>query len=182
MELETEMDSNFGAEILALSKAVGDECRLRGYTIATAESCTGGLLAAALTEVDGASKILEYSVVLYSERMKMRWGVHPATLKLHSVYSAEVALEMAEGAQSTAHSWIGVGITGVAGPGNELSGTVYIAALLGSRPGSPGHVKKLKLELGDVGRAQVRRAAVAHALRVVQALLHDAAAVAPTSP
>lgn len=87
------------------------------YTISFAESCTGGLLASSIISVNNSSKVINESFVTYSEESKMkRLGVKKETLDQFSVYSKEVAIEMAKGVASATNSTIGVGVTGVAGP------------------------------------------------------------------
>lgn len=93
-------------------------------TIATAESCTGGLLASKITSIPGSSGVFQYGFVTYSEEAKKKLiGVKDETLRKHSVYSAEVAKEMAIGAMNQSGADFGIGITGVAGVENEI---VYI--------------------------------------------------------
>ena len=113
--------------------------REKNMKIATAESCTGGLLASKLTSIPGASRVFEYGFVTYSEGAKQKLiGVSKETLYGHSVYSAEVAREMAIGCMEAAGADVGIGITGVAGTepavvmidGEQAAvepGTVYIA-------------------------------------------------------
>ena len=113
--------------------------REKHLKIATAESCTGGLLASKLTSVPGASRVFEYGFVTYSEGAKQKLiGVNEETLRRHSVYSSAVAEEMAIGCMEAADADVGIGITGVAGTEQEIAmvdgvpttidpGTVYIA-------------------------------------------------------
>jgi PncC family amidohydrolase len=102
------------------------------YTISFAESCTGGLLADAIIQVNNSSKVINESFVTYSEESKMnRLGVKKETLDKYTVYSEEIAIEMAKGISKATNSTIGVGVTGVAGPtgGTPLSpvGCVYFS-------------------------------------------------------
>ena len=137
----------------------------KGLHVSAAESCTGGLVAKRLTDVSGSSEVLEYSAVTYSERIKAEKAeVDPEIIKEKTVYSAEVAEAMARGIMREGGADIGIGITGVAGPGGGTPdapvGTVYVAAA--SRLG----VRSKKLTLtGD--RAHIRYLASNHALMML---------------
>ena len=101
-----------------------------GYTISFAESCTGGLAVSSLIGINNSSKVIKESYVTYSEEAKMKLlGVKKDTLERHTVYSQEVAIEMAQGVANVAQSTLGVGITGIAGPlggtKDNPVGTVY---------------------------------------------------------
>src|SRR5262252_6762917 len=99
-----------------------DVCRARKIKIATAESCTGGLVAAALTEVAGSSDVFDRGFVTYSNAAKMAMlGVPAATLKSHGAVSRQTAEAMAKGALANAPADLAVAITGVAGPGGGTS-------------------------------------------------------------
>jgi PncC family amidohydrolase len=138
----------------------------RGLHLATAESCTGGLLAACLTEVPGASRVFEGGVVVYSNAMKERLlGVKPATLLAHGAVSEPVAREMALGACARLGADYAVSITGIAGPGGGTAdkpvGLVYVA-VAGNRA-----AKVLRREFsGD--RAEVRAQTVDTALQLLE--------------
>ena len=106
--------------------------RQKKITLATAESCTGGLLSQRITSIPGASDVFSFGVTTYSEEKKMQvLGVSPKTLREEGVYSRACALEMARGVRELAGSDVGIGITGIAGPSGETEtdpvGTVYIA-------------------------------------------------------
>ncbi len=108
----------FDPETLDLATSVLDACRARGWHVATAESCTGGLVAAALTAIAGSSDVVERSFVPYSNEAKSELlGVPPETIAAHGAVSAETAAAMAEGALARAPVDLAVSITGVAGPG-----------------------------------------------------------------
>ncbi len=108
----------FAAETLRLAQSVLDLCRARAWRVATAESCTGGLVAAALTAIDGASDVLERAFVTYSNEAKAEMlGVPQATIAVHGAVSSETAAAMAQGAIARAPVDLAVSITGVAGPG-----------------------------------------------------------------
>ena len=108
----------FDPETLDLATSVLDACRARGWHVATAESCTGGLVAAALTAIAGSSDVVERSFVPYSNEAKSELlGVPPEVIAAHGAVSAETAAAMAEGALARAPVDLAVSITGVAGPG-----------------------------------------------------------------
>ena len=115
-----------------LEEVVGERLRWRGYTVATAESCTGGLLAGRLTEVPGSSEYFNEGVVTYSNEAKTaRLGVPADLIEKHGAVSDEVACAMAKGVRALAQSTFGIGITGIAGPGGGTEekpvGLVFIA-------------------------------------------------------
>ncbi len=135
-ELAGQLEEVLGEHIFStrgesLEEVVGELLKLKGYTLATAESCTGGLLAAALTNVAGSSRYFLQGVVAYSNEAKVNLlGVPNKLLQEHGAVSPEVAEAMAIGIRRRARSTIGVGITGIAGPagGSETKpvGLVYI--------------------------------------------------------
>ena len=105
----------------------------RGWSITTAESCTGGLISAKLVNVSGASGVLNMSVVTYSEEAKQRLlGVKAETLEKYTVVSAETAYEMAEGALKYASADVALSVTGIAGPGEQKKNRLdlYILAVM----------------------------------------------------
>lgn len=139
--------------------------RARGVMIATAESCTGGLIVAALTEVPGSSDAVDRGFVTYSNGAKRQMlGVRPETLDAHGAVSEPVAAEMAAGALRNSDAGIAVAVTGIAGPGgseHKPEGRVCFAV---AQPfGS--HVETV--EFGAIGRRQVRAATVDHALQML---------------
>lgn len=142
-----------------------DALRRRGWKIATAESCTGGMIAAALTDVAGASDVVDRGFVTYSNAAKIEMlGVRPATLEAHGAVSEEVAAEMAEGALDRSDAEIAVSVTGIAGPGGSAvkpEGRVCFGLAHG------GSVLTETREFGAIGRANVRAASVRHALAMV---------------
>ncbi len=148
-----------------------DMAKARGATIATAESCTGGLVAAALTDVPGSSAVVLAGLVTYANGAKTTYlGVAPSTLATHGAVSEEVAREMAEGARRTSGATLAVSTTGIAGPGGsefKPEGRVCFAL---AAEGQPTRVETV--EFGARGRAAVRLAARDHAL----SLLADALA------
>lgn len=110
----------------------------KNWTISFAESCTGGLLAATFVEVPNASKVFNESFVTYSDESKIiRLGVNKETIEKHTVYSKEVANEMAINVAKTTNSNVGIGISGIAGPsGGTIDnpvGTVYISIVVNNK-------------------------------------------------
>lgn len=144
------------AELLALARA-------HDVRIATAESCTGGMVAAALTDMAGSSDVFERGFVTYSNAAKVELlGVRPQTLEAHGAVSEEVAREMAEGALAHSHADIAVSITGIAGPGgSEFKPEGRVCFGLARK----GRVTRVEtVEFGAPGRARVREAAMRRAL------------------
>ena len=138
--------------------------RDRGATVATAESCTGGLVAALLTEVPGSSAVVERGFVTYSNAAKAEMlGVPPALIAAEGAVSEAVARAMARGALAQSGADVAVSITGVAGPGGgtvaKPVGLVHFACA--RRDGS---VEAVERRFGDIGRGAVRLASVAQAL------------------
>lgn len=143
---------------------LGDALRARSWRLATAESCTGGMVAAACTAVAGSSDWFERGFVTYSNEAKAEMlGVPAALIAAHGAVSAEVARAMAEGALAHSRAQLAVAVTGVAGPGGGSAakpvGTVWVAL---ARTGEAARAELLQLQ-GD--RAAVRRQTVEHALR-----------------
>jgi nicotinamide-nucleotide amidase len=107
-------------EIFARAEQVGERLRQRGWSVAVAESCTGGLLGAALTDVPGSSRYFLGGVIAYADRVKVeQLAVPPSVLRTQGAVSAETAAAMASGVRQLLRADIGVSITGVAGPGAE---------------------------------------------------------------
>ncbi|TGD45108.1 CinA family protein [Pseudotabrizicola sediminis] len=153
------------AQILALARA-------RGLRIATAESCTGGLIAGALTEVAGSSDVFDRGFVTYSNAAKTEMlGVQAQTLTDFGAVSEEVAREMAQGALLRAGVGLAVSVTGIAGPGGsefKPEGRVCFGlARAGQEPITE------TVEFGAIGRAQVRQATVGHALVLLERALRQ---------
>jgi nicotinamide-nucleotide amidase len=153
-----------------------DLCRARGLKVATAESCTGGLVTGALTEIAGSSDVVDRGFVTYSNEAKEAMlGVPSATLKRHGAVSAETAAAMASGALKNSLANIVVAITGIAGPGGGSQqkpvGLVHFAAA--SRN---GRLIARERQYGDIGRESVREQSVAEALDLLEALAREAKA------
>ena len=146
-------------------------CQSKGLKITTAESCTGGLLAAALTEVPGSSDVFERGFVTYSNEAKqMLLGVSPQTIESHGAVSRECAQAMAAGALSGAPVDLAVSVTGIAGPGGEVAGKPVGLVHFGAASRGGQRLDETR-KYGDIGRSQVRHASVARAL----AMLHSMA-------
>ncbi len=145
------------------------ECRARGYTLATAESCTGGLVAARLTDVPGSSDVFRGGVIAYADSVKrQRLNVPDEVLAAHGAVSAEAAAAMARGAREQIGADVAVAATGVAGPGGGTEekpvGLVFFHAV------SPDGEEHLQFELpGD--RAWIRSRSAVAALHLVRRLL-----------
>jgi nicotinamide-nucleotide amidase len=157
-------------ELIEQAQSLLDLCRRKKLKIAAAESCTGGLLAATLTEIAGSSDVFERGFVTYSNEAKQAMlGVTPLTLASHGAVSRETAEAMAKGALAQAPVDLAVSITGIAGPGGAVPGKpvglVHFAAA--SRAGQLIHLER---KYGDIGRTQVRRACVAEALSMLREL------------
>src|SRR5271166_3375299 len=157
-------------ELFDQARSLLELCRKKKLTIATAESCTGGLVAAVLTDVAGSSDVFERGFVTYSNDAKqMMLGVPPATLADHGAVSRETAQAMANGALAHAPVELAVAVTGIAGPQGAVAGKpvglVHFAAVSRSR-----HLIDAERRYGDIGRAQVRRASVAQALALLREL------------
>jgi nicotinamide-nucleotide amidase len=167
MTHSTELDTE------GLAASTGRALLAAGLKAVTAESCTGGGLAAALTDVPGSSEWFERGYVTYSNEAKMQdLGVERAVLETHGAVSAEVAEQMALGALRASAADVAVGITGVAGPDRgtleKPVGLVYLAI------GRRGRAVRVVRELFPGDRAVVRSAAVAAALRLLtQAAEHE---------
>jgi nicotinamide-nucleotide amidase len=156
-----------GAMLHALARSLIDLCRMRKLMLATAESCTGGLIAAALTEVPGSSDVFDRGFVVYSnEAKRVMLAVKAETLSAFGAVSREVALAMAVGALEKAKVDLAVALTGIAGPGGATPGKpvglVHVAAAA-----RDGRIVHRELRLGAVGRSTVRRRAVVEALKML---------------
>ena len=148
----------------ALSRRVLDACKAAGLMTATAESCTGGMVAAALTDIAGSSAVVERGFVTYSNEAKAELlGVPMAVIIEHGAVSEPVARAMAEGALTKSRADLAVAITGIAGPGGGTTekpeGLVHFAC---ARTGHP--TVHARIEFGAPGRPEVRRRSVDQAL------------------
>lgn len=156
----------FGESLTTRASALIDLCRTNKLMLATAESCTGGLIAGLLTSVPGSSDVVECGFVTYSNSAKTRLiGVPADLINLHGAVSEQVARAMAEGALAASGADIAVAVTGIAGPGGGTAtkpvGLVHCAA---ARRGHPALNRKLLL--GEIGRENVRLQTVAEAVEM----------------
>lgn len=143
-------------------------------TIATAESCTGGLVAGLLTSIPGSSAVVDRGFVTYSNEAKQEMiGVDPILLATHGAVSAEVARAMAEGALARSRATLTVSITGIAGPGGGSAekpvGLVHFAAAKTTLGGL--RLVPVERHFGDLGRDAVRMASVEQALELLEGLV-----------
>jgi nicotinamide-nucleotide amidase len=158
------------ADLRRIARGVLDLCRARGLRIVTAESCTGGLVAGALTEIAGSSDVVDRGFVTYSNAAKEAMlGVPASMLKRHGAVSSQTAAAMVKGALKNSLADIAVSITGIAGPGGGSKekpvGLVYFAA--GRRGGKRLAQRRL---YGEIGRSRVRALSVVQALSMIETL------------
>ena len=158
---------------IAIATRVLADARARGVMIATAESCTGGLVAAALTDIAGSSDVIERGFVTYSNQAKTEMlGVDARLIEAHGAVSAEVAGAMALGALKHSRASLAVSITGVAGPGGGSAakpvGLVHFAVAAGD-----GRVNRVEKRFGALSRTTIRTRAVETALMLLSEMLTD---------
>jgi len=161
----------FSNDLLARAEKLLADARAKGLKVATAESCTGGLVAGLLTEIAGSSDVFERGFVTYSNQAKQELlGVPGALIRQHGAVSEVVARAMAEGAIRHSTAQLSVAITGIAGPGGGSDekpvGLVHIAA---ARAGEATLHRACRF--GDIGRAEVRLKSVETALEMLQSLV-----------
>ena len=160
----------FTPEMLRAATNLLAACRDRGLMLATAESCTGGLIAAVLTEIAGSSDVVDRGFVTYSNSAKTEMlGVAPELIEAHGAVSAQVAASMAAGALLRSTAALTIAVTGVAGPGGGTKskpiGTVWFG--LGVR----GRDTATERQVFPGDRAAVRQATVAHALAMLESVV-----------
>ena len=160
-----------GEDLIAQAAALLEAARANGDVIAAAESCTGGLVSAALTAVPGASDVFDRSFVTYSNAAKSEMlGVPYWLIEKHGAVSEDVARAMAGGALTHSNASMAVAVTGIAGPDggtpDKPVGLVHFAA---GRPDGPMHHERVLF--GELGRAEIRRRSVERALSMLGALL-----------
>jgi nicotinamide-nucleotide amidase len=160
-------------ELHASAKHLLGLFRARGLRLATAESCTGGLVAGALTDIAGSSDVVERGFVTYSNEAKVEMlGVPEATLAAHGAVSKATAEAMAVGAIRRSAADFAVAVTGIAGPGGGTAekpvGLVHFA--VAARDGRHEHRER---RFGDIGRAEVRRRSVLVALEMLEELTNS---------
>lgn len=159
------------AQLLAQAAELLDACRDRNETVAAAESCTGGLIAATLTAIPGSSDVFERGFVTYSNSAKSELlGVPYWLIERHGAVSEDVARAMAGGALTRSHASLAVAVTGVAGPdgGTEEKPVGFVCFAAGRRD-EP--IRSACVLFGDSGRTEIRRLSVAHALHLLRSLL-----------
>ena len=168
----------FDRETTIATKDVLDRARDQGLKIVTAESCTGGLICAALTSVAGSSDVVERGFVTYSNQAKQEMlGVPVDMLEAYGAVSEQVARAMAEGALEHAHADVAVSVTGIAGPGGGSAekpvGLVHLAAARRDNP-----TVHVRLMCGDADRDGIRHAAMMTALELLAEQLSSGSAFA----
>ena len=159
-----------------------DACKEKGIMAATAESCTGGMIAAAITDIAGSSAVFDRGFVTYSNEAKTAMlGVPMTLIAAHGAVSEPVARAMAEGALVHSAADVAVSVTGVAGPGGGSAekpvGLVHFALAVAGAP--TGHAE---CRFGNVGRAGVRAAAVLQALSMLETALADGESITGRRP
>jgi nicotinamide-nucleotide amidase len=160
------------AVIAARARGVIEAYAKAGLTVATAESCTGGMIAAALTDIAGSSAVLDRGYVTYSNAAKVEMiSVDAATLAEHGAVSEPVAREMAEGARRASGTSVAISVTGIAGPGGGSAekpvGLVHFACA------SPAATRHRECRFGPLDRADIRSASVGVALDMLLDALAD---------
>ena len=153
--------------ITGLAQQVLERCRARNLMLATAESCTGGMIAAALTEIAGSSDVVERGFVTYSNEAKTELlGVPAETIRAHGAVSEPVARAMAEGALAHSPASVAISCTGIAGPGggtrDKPIGLVHFAAARKRQT-----TLHEECRFGDIGRDKVRMKSVEAALKLL---------------
>jgi nicotinamide-nucleotide amidase len=160
----------WGADDDTLAGAAGAMLRERGLTLATMESCSGGLLASTITDAPGSSDYYKGGLVSYATQMKIAWGVDRQVIAEHGVISADCAQAMASAVRERLAADVGIGVTGVAGPDRQEDkpvGTMHIAVALGERP------PRTTSYVMPQGREAVKRRAVTTALALLRRVLED---------
>ena len=159
---------------MTLAEQVLEAAKARGVMIATAESCTGGMVAAALTDIPGSSAVVDRGFVTYTNDAKQKMlGVRGETLDAYGAVSEQVAQEMADGALRQSRAQLAVSITGIAGPGGsefKPEGRVCFGLAAAGQP-----TRTETVEFGALGRERVRQAARDHALKMLYSGLSQTA-------
>jgi nicotinamide-nucleotide amidase len=161
----------FPPDLIARAAELVARYKAAGLMAATAESCTGGLIAALLTEIPGSSNMLERGFVVYSNAAKQELlGVLAETLTKHGGVSDETAVAMAEGALRASRAEVAVSVTGIAGPdGGTVAKPVGLVHFACARRGRPTAAREERF--GDVGRGAVRLASVRVGVELLEAAL-----------
>jgi nicotinamide-nucleotide amidase len=165
------------SEIRSLARALLDICKMKKLTIATAESCTGGLVCAALVDIPGSSAVVTTGFIAYSNEAKHNLlGVSTETLETFGAVSKEAAVSMAAGALKKAKADLTVAVTGIAGPGGATPGKpvglVHLAVAA-----RDGRVVAREKRYGAIGRTAVRMRSVVEALKMLTELARGPAKV-----
>lgn len=161
----------FEAEILVLAQSVLEACRARNWRLATAESCTGGLVAGALTAIAGSSEVVERGFVTYSNEAKSELlGVAPEMIAAHGAVSAETAAAMAKGAVARAPVELAISVTGIAGPGGATPTKPVGLVIFGLARRDGKCRTERRVFAGD--RSTVRQAALQRSLELLDAEAH----------
>jgi nicotinamide-nucleotide amidase len=157
----------FPDRVLVLARALIAEAREKQIKLSTAESCTGGLIAGALTEIAGASEVLDRGFIVYSNNAKTKLlNVRAALIMRHGAVSEEVARAMAEGALKNSAAQIAVSCTGIAGPsGGSADKPVGLVHLAAARIGETTLAEECRF--GDLGRSEIRLRAVEAGLKLL---------------
>ena len=150
---------------MSRAKDIVEQASATGIVIATAESCTGGMISAAITDIAGSSRVLDRGFVTYSNAAKMDMlGVSADTLDTHGAASEQVAAEMAAGALKHSNATLSVSVTGIAGPGgSDFKPEGRVCFGIATEQGVETH----QIDFGALGRVGVRSATVAHALELL---------------
>lgn len=156
------------SEIVNTARRIIEKASDRKIVLTTAESCTGGLIAGALTEIPGSSAVLDRGFVTYSNEAKVELlGVHPIIIENKGAVSSETAAQMAMGALEHSNAHIAVSVTGIAGPGGGTDekpvGLVWFGILAKSKP-----VQTSEERFGALTRKEIREKTVMHALELLE--------------
>ena len=150
---------------MSRARNIVEQASAAGIVIATAESCTGGMISAEITDVAGSSRVLDRGFVTYSNAAKMDMlGVFAETLDTHGAVSEQVAAEMAAGALKHSNATLTVSVTGIAGPGgSDFKPEGRVCFVIATKD----CVETQQVDFGPLGRAGVRSATVSHALELL---------------
>ncbi len=165
--------ADHNTQFSALAGEIIQLARIKKLSITTAESCTGGLIMAALTDIAGSSSVVDRGFITYTNKSKMQTlGVAASTLRENGAVSEATAGEMAHGALSRSASHITVAVTGIAGPGggsvSKPVGMVCFGLATRSKMDQEHSVSTQTIQFGDQGRAFVRAATVEHAMAMIK--------------
>jgi nicotinamide-nucleotide amidase len=157
----------FPDRVMVLAQALIAEAQEKRFKVSTAESCTGGLIAGALTEIPGASDVVDRGFVVYSNDAKSKLlGVRAAMILRHGAVSEEVARAMAEGALKNSAAQIAVSCTGIAGPTGATPGKpIGLVHLAAARTGQTTLAEECRF--GDLGRSEIRMRSVEAGLKLL---------------